>query len=101
MKITDLMIQEAMIMDLQATTKDEAIDELIASLNRNGRINDPVLFKEMIYKREAESSTGIGDGIAMPHAKTKAVNEPTVVFAKSSKGLDFEALDDQPAHIFL
>ncbi|MBU5350699.1 fructose-specific PTS transporter subunit EIIC [Paenibacillus barcinonensis] len=100
MKITDLMIQEAMIMDLQATTKDEAIDELIASLNRSGRINDPVLFKEMIYKREAESSTGIGGGIAMPHAKTKAVNEPTVVFAKSSKGLDFEALDDQPAHIF-
>ncbi|KAF4325404.1 hypothetical protein G195_000943 [Phytophthora kernoviae 00238/432] len=89
-----------MIMDLQATTKEEAIDELIASLNRSGRINDPVLFKEMIYKREAESSTGIGGGIAMPHAKTTAVNEPTVVFAKSRKGLDFEALDDEPAHIF-
>lgn len=100
MRITDLMIQETMIMDLQATTKDEAIDELIASLSRSGRINDPVLFKEMIYKREAESSTGIGGGIAMPHAKTTAVNEPTVVFAKSRKGLDFEALDDQPAHVF-
>ncbi|WP_308722087.1 PTS fructose transporter subunit IIABC [Paenibacillus polysaccharolyticus] len=100
MKITDLMIQETMIMDLQATTKDEAIDELIASLNQSGRINDPALFKEMIYKREAESSTGIGGGIAMPHAKTKAVNEPTVVFAKSKQGLDFEALDDEPAHIF-
>ncbi|KAA8756205.1 PTS fructose transporter subunit IIABC [Paenibacillus sp. UASWS1643] len=100
MRITDLMIQETMIMDLQASTKDEAIDELIASLNRSGRINDPVLFKEMIYKREAESSTGIGGGIAMPHAKTTAVNEPTVVFAKSRKGLDFEALDDQPAHVF-
>ncbi|NMI02761.1 PTS transporter subunit EIIA [Paenibacillus sp. SZ31] len=100
MRITDLMIQETMIMDLQATTKAEAIDELIASLNRSGRINDPVLFKEMIYKREAESSTGIGGGIAMPHAKTTAVNEPTVVFAKSRKGLDFEALDDQPAHVF-
>lgn len=100
MRITDLMIQEAMIMDLQATTKDEAIDELISSLSRTGRINDPILFKDMIYKREAESSTGIGNGIAMPHAKTSAVNEPTVVFAKSRKGLDFEALDDQPAHVF-
>ncbi|MCG7384954.1 PTS fructose transporter subunit IIABC [Paenibacillus sp. ACRRY] len=100
MRITDLMIQETMIMDLQATTKDEAIDELIASLNKSGRINDPVLFKEMIYKREAESSTGIGGGIAMPHAKTSAVNEPTVVFAKSRNGLDFAALDDEPAHIF-
>lgn len=100
MKITDLMIKETMIMDLQATTKDEAIEELIASLEASGRINDRTLFKEMIYKREAESSTGIGGGIAMPHAKTKAVNEATVVFAKSSKGVEFESLDGKPANIF-
>ena len=54
----------------------------------------------MILKREAESSTGIGGGIAMPHAKTKAVNEPTVVFAKSSQGVDFEALDGEAAYVF-
>lgn len=100
MKITDLMIKDTMIMDLKATTKEGAIDELIASLAANGRINDPTLFKEMILKREAESSTGIGGGIAMPHAKTKAVNEATVVFAKSAKGIDFESLDDEPARIF-
>lgn len=100
MKITDLMIQETMIMDLKAVTKEAAIDELIASLAASGRINDPVLFKEMILKREAESSTGIGGGIAMPHAKTKAVNEPTVVFAKSSGGVDFEALDGEAAYVF-
>ncbi|OAB43321.1 PTS fructose transporter subunit IIABC [Paenibacillus antarcticus] len=100
MKITDLMIKDTMIMDLKATTKEAAIDELIASLMSHGRINDPILFKEMILKREAESSTGIGGGIAMPHAKTKAVNEPTVVFAKSAKGVDFESLDDEPAQIF-
>ncbi|EHS58493.1 PTS fructose transporter subunit IIABC [Paenibacillus sp. Aloe-11] len=100
MRITDLMIKETMIMDLQATTKDEAIEELIASLEASGRINDRALFKEMIYKREAESSTGIGGGIAMPHAKTKAVNEATVVFAKSSKGVDFESLDGEPAKVF-
>jgi fructose PTS system EIIBC or EIIC component len=100
MKITDLMIQETMIMDLKAVTKEAAIDELIASLEASGRINDPVLFKEMILKREAESSTGIGGGIAMPHAKTKAVNEPTVVFAKSSQGVDFEALDGEAAFVF-
>lgn len=100
MKITDLMIKDTMIMDLKATTKEGAIDELIASLAASGRINDPVLFKEMILKREAQSSTGIGGGIAMPHAKTKAVNEATVVFAKSAKGVDFESLDDEPAHLF-
>ncbi|MFB5677912.1 fructose-specific PTS transporter subunit EIIC [Paenibacillus terreus] len=100
MRITDLMIKETMIMDMQATTKEAAIDELIASLAASGRINDPVLFKEMILKREGESSTGIGNGIAMPHAKTKAVNEPTVVFGKSSKGVEYESLDGQSAKIF-
>ncbi|WP_042205608.1 PTS fructose transporter subunit IIABC [Paenibacillus durus] len=100
MRITDLMIKQTMIMDLQATTKDAAIDELIASLAANGRINDPVLFKQMILKREEESSTGIGGGIAMPHAKTKAVNEATVVFAKSAGGVEFESLDGEPAHLF-
>lgn len=100
MRITDLMIKEVMIMDLKATTKAEAIDELIASLNKSGRINDPKLFKEAIYKREEQSSTGIGGGIAMPHAKTKAVNEPTVVFAKSKAGIDFDSLDGAPAHVF-
>ncbi|WHY18070.1 fructose-specific PTS transporter subunit EIIC [Paenibacillus sp. G2S3] len=100
MKITDLMIKDTMIMDLKATTKEGAIDELIASLAASGRINDPVLFKEMILKREEQSSTGIGGGIAMPHAKTKAVNEATVVFAKSATGVEFESLDDEPARIF-
>ncbi|MCO7125660.1 fructose-specific PTS transporter subunit EIIC [Sporolactobacillus shoreicorticis] len=100
MKITDLMIERAMVLDMQATTKEGAIDELIASLERNGRINDPKLFKEMILKRETQSSTGIGDGIAMPHAKTKAVNEATVVFGRSKQGIDYQALDGQPSYLF-
>ncbi|GGF92315.1 PTS fructose transporter subunit IIC [Paenibacillus albidus] len=100
MKITDLMIKDTMILDLQSTTKEAVIDELIASLAASGRINDPSLFKEAILAREAQSSTGIGGGIAMPHAKTKAVNEATVVFAKSSAGVDFASLDEEPARLF-
>lgn len=100
MRITDLMIKETMIMDLKAVTKEAAIDELIASLAASGRINDPVHFKAMILAREAESSTGIGGGIAMPHAKTEAVNEATVVFAKSAGGVDFASLDEEPARLF-
>ncbi|WP_028983053.1 fructose-specific PTS transporter subunit EIIC [Sporolactobacillus terrae] len=100
MKITDLMIENAMLLDMKATTKEGAIDELITSLEKNNRINDPQLFKEMILKREAQSSTGIGDGIAMPHAKTKAVNEATVVFGHSKKGIDYKALDGQPSYLF-
>lgn len=100
MRITDLMIKDAMIMNLQAKTKEAAIDELIASLDASGRINDRVLFKEAILKRESESSTGIGGGIAMPHAKTRAVKEATVVFAKSAGGVNFESLDGEPAYLF-
>ncbi|WP_379161756.1 fructose-specific PTS transporter subunit EIIC [Paenibacillus sp. sgz5001063] len=100
MKISDLMIKDTMIMNLQAVSKEAAIDELIASLAASGRINDPVLFKEKILAREAQSSTGIGGGIAMPHAKTKAVNEATVVFAKSTAGVDFASLDEEPAKLF-
>jgi PTS system fructose-specific IIC component len=94
------MIERAMVMDMHARTKEEAIDELIASLEKNGRINDRATFKKMILKREAESSTGIGDGIAMPHAKTKAVNEATVVFGRSKEGVDYQALDGKPSYLF-
>ena len=100
MKITELMHQDLMIMDLRATTKEEAIDELIASLAKGGRLQDEKLFRDMIWKREGEASTGIGGGIAMPHAKTSAVTAPAVVFAKSARGVEFDALDEEPVHLF-
>lgn len=100
MNINDLLIKEVMIMDLQSTTKEGVIDEMIASLKENDRINDASLFKEGIMHRESLTSTGLGDGIAMPHAKTTAVNTPTVLFAKSTKGVDYDSLDGQPAFLF-
>ncbi|WP_163652053.1 PTS fructose transporter subunit IIABC [Listeria sp. PSOL-1] len=100
MKITDLLNKDVMIMSLKATNKEEAIDEMIASLSQHQKINDINLFKKAIMTREEESSTGIGEGIAMPHAKTKAVSEPTVVFAKSEAGIDYASLDGEPAYLF-
>ena len=100
MNINDLLIKEVMIMDLKSTTKEGVIDEMVASLKVNNRINDADLFKEGIMHRESLTSTGLGDGIAMPHAKTTAVNEATVLFAKSTNGVDYDSLDGQPAHLF-
>lgn len=100
MNINDLLVKEVMIMDLKSTTKEGVIDEMIASLKENDRINDAVLFKEGIMHRESLTSTGLGDGIAMPHSKTTAVNHPTVLFAKSAKGVDYDSLDGQPAFLF-
>lgn len=100
MKIQDLLNKNVMIMDLKATTKEAAIDEMITSLVDNGVVTDFDMFKTGIMNREAQTSTGLGDGIAMPHSKNAAVKEPTVLFAKSSAGVDYEALDGQPVYLF-
>ena len=89
-----------MLLDLQATTKEAAIDEMINSLVDNGVVTDFDVFKAGIMAREAQTSTGLGDGIAMPHSKNAAVKEATVLFAKSNKGVDYESLDGQPTDLF-
>ena len=100
MKIQDLLNKKVMLLDLQATTKEVAIDEMINSLVDNGVVTDFDVFKAGIMAREAQTSTGLGDGIAMPHSKNAAVKEATVLFAKSNKGVDYESLDGQPTDLF-
>ncbi|HEO0837839.1 TPA: fructose-specific PTS transporter subunit EIIC [Streptococcus agalactiae] len=100
MKIQDLLKKEVMIMDLKATSKDAAIDEMITKLVDTGVVTNFAIFKDGIMKREAQTSTGLGDGIAMPHSKNAAVKEATVLFAKSASGVDYEALDGQPTDLF-
>ena len=100
MKIQDLLNKKVMLLDLQATTKEAAIDEMINSLVDNGVVTDFDVFKAGIMAREAHTSTGLGDGIAMPHSKNAAVKEATVLFAKSNKGVDYESLDGQPTDLF-
>ena len=89
-----------MLLDLQATTKEAAIDEMINSLVDNGVVTDFDVFKSGIMAREAQTSTGLGDGIAMPHSKNAAVKEATILFAKSNKGVDYESFDGQPTDLF-
>lgn len=100
MNIKDLLVKNVMIMNLQATDKKGAIDEMVEKMYEGGRITDITAYKEGILAREAQTSTGLGDGIAMPHAKNKAVKEATVLFAKSNQGVNYEALDGQPSHLF-
>ena len=100
MKIQDLLNKKVMLFDLQATTKEAAIDEMINSLVDNGVVTDFDVFKSGIMAREAQTSTGLGDGIAMPHSKNAAVKEATVLFAKSNKGVDYESVDGPPTNLF-
>ncbi|WP_203265078.1 PTS fructose transporter subunit IIABC [Streptococcus uberis] len=100
MKIQDLLKKDLMLLDLQATSKEAAIDEMISRLVSKDVVSDFDTFKKGIMAREAQTSTGLGDGIAMPHSKNASVREASVLFAKSNKGVDYESLDGQPTDLF-
>ena len=100
MKIHDVLNKNVMLFDLQATDKEGVINEMVQSLVDNGVVTDFDTFKAGIMNREAQTSTGLGDGIAMPHSKNEAVKEATVLFAKSNKGVDYASLDGQPTDLF-
>ena len=100
MDIRSLLMKDIMIMDLKATTKSEVIDEMVHNYYEHGIIDDEDLYKKDIIKREEEGSTGMGDGIAIPHAHDAAVKKPAVQFARSVAGVDYDSMDGQPAHLF-
>lgn len=100
MRITDLLTKDTILLNVQETTKEAVIDELIRKLDSAGKLADPKKFREAILAREAQSTTGIGEGIAIPHAKTSAVKTPAIAFGRSKVGVDYEALDGQPSHLF-
>src|SRR5690554_5659603 len=100
MKITELLTKDTVLLDLQSTEKPGVIEELIEKLYQAGKITDKEAFKKDILAREAQGSTGIGEGIAIPHAKSSAVKVPALVFGRSTNGVEYESLDGQPVHLF-
>ncbi|WP_216831803.1 PTS fructose transporter subunit IIABC [Alkalihalobacterium elongatum] len=100
MRISELLKKDTMLLNLKSSTKTQVIDELVDKLDRAGRLNNKNEFKKAILAREEQSTTGIGEGIAIPHAKTAAVKTPAIAFGRSKKGVDYEALDGQPSHLF-
>ncbi|MCW1927931.1 PTS fructose transporter subunit IIABC [Bhargavaea beijingensis] len=100
MNITSLLTKDTVLLDLAASSKEAALSELDGKLDEAGKLSDREAFMNDILAREAQSTTGIGDGIAIPHAKSSAVHEPAIAFGRSAPGIDYEALDGQPAHLF-
>jgi len=100
MKITELLSKNTILLNIEGNQKEAAIDQLVDVLSKAEKISDRAEFKAAILKREEQSTTGIGDGIAIPHAKTKVVNEAAIVFGKSAAGVNYESLDGKPAHLF-
>lgn len=100
MKLSDIIVANAVIPELQATDRDGAIQEAVASLAAAGvvpktRAKDIV---SAVIEREEQATTGIGKGVALPHAKLKCVKKVVATIARSSQGLDFAALDSKPVY---
>ncbi|MCC5804490.1 PTS fructose transporter subunit IIABC [Rossellomorea vietnamensis] len=100
MRITELLTKDTIQLHVSSHSKNGVIDELVSVLDQSGKLQDRDEFKKAILNREAQSTTGIGEGIAIPHAKTSAVKAPAIAFGKSEEGVDYESLDGEPAHLF-
>ncbi|HME41897.1 MAG TPA: PTS sugar transporter subunit IIA [Syntrophorhabdales bacterium] len=100
MNISDALRETCVIADLKGETKEEVLRELVSSLKEMGLIENVEEAVKVILDREKLGSTGIGDGVAIPHGKMKKLQNVLCAFGRSSKGIAFGAVDGQPVHIF-
>ena len=100
MKISDLLIKDRISLDVKSTTKVDIIKELASLHEKTGVLNNYDGYVEALMAREAQSSTGIGEGIAIPHAKTKYVKKPALAMGRKPEGIDYDSLDGEPATLF-
>ncbi|WP_099716760.1 fructose-specific PTS transporter subunit EIIC, partial [Clostridium sp. LS] len=100
MKIVDLLQKQGIDLNFNPSTKEQCINELVDLMNKTGNIIDKEEYKKAILAREELSTTGIGDGIAIPHGKTKAVKKASLAAAICKNGVDYDSLDGQPANLF-
>ncbi len=100
MQITDLLKRESVELNGSATDKKDALEKMVALMVKQGNIADPETYKKKVFAREEEGSTGVGEGVAIPHAKTAAVTRPGLAFMRCKDGVEFDSLDGQPAKLF-
>lgn len=98
-KLTDILTKDLIILDLEGDTQEKAVDELISTFDLQHKITSKDEFRKAIFAREAESTTGIGVSVAIPHGKSASVKEPSVVFGRNLKGIDWNSLDGEPAKL--
>ena len=100
MKIIDLLDDRSILLDGRVADKKAALDRMVELMNASGKLRDKETYRQGVYAREQEGSTGIGEGIAIPHCKSDAVIKPGLAAMVVKDGVEFESLDGQPAHLF-
>ena len=99
MRITDLLDKRSIELNARPETKQEALDMAVELMGKSGKLKDKEAYRKLVYAREEESTTGVGEGIAIPHGKGSAVKEPGLAAMVIKNGVDFEALDDEPVDL--
>ena len=100
MKLSEILDEDNVLPDLKATDKKGILEELAETVVNHEPSVDKNALVKILLERERLGSTGIGDGVAIPHGKFHSVKQPIVSFGRSRKGLDFESMDGEPAHLF-
>ena len=100
MKISDLLIKERINLDIKSTEKEDVIRELARLHEATGVLEDYEGYVEALLAREAQSSTALEEGIAIPHAKTEFVKTAALAMGRSTKGVDYDSLDGEPSKLF-
>jgi PTS system nitrogen regulatory IIA component len=100
MKITDILDADSIVEKLIARDKKGVLEELVSVLIANGRLSDKEKSVQVLLERERLGSTGIGDGIAIPHGKLKGIEGIICSFGRSKEGIDFQSIDEKPCHLF-
>ncbi len=101
MNLKKILTKDSILPELKADTKRGVIEEMIGSMAASGKLTDPAATIQAILAREAKMSTGMQNGIAIPHGKTDAVNQLVAAIAIHRAGVDFSAMDGKPSHIFI
>jgi PTS system nitrogen regulatory IIA component len=99
MKISDILVREASILDLKSTTKDDLLAEMASSLAAAEPALEADALLGVLREREALQSTGIGEGVAIPHGKVQGLDRLVAAFARSTGGVDFDSIDGQPTQL--
>ena len=100
MKIMDILVRDAVILDVASTTKDGVLEEMARALASAVPSIEPDRLMEVLVEREALQSTGIGEGVAIPHGKLPGLDGLVAGFARCRDGLDFDSIDGQPTELF-
>ncbi len=99
MQLAEILTKKHVFLNFTAESKDQAIEKFITLLDETGTIKDPAVLKDALFEREKLGTTGVGSGIAMPHARSGSIKDLTVAFFRSEKGFDFKAIDGAPVQI--